>query len=79
MEIKLIEVTPEELKMIINKREAEAREVAAQERFEKVKTLLAEIEELGYSVRLPEIGGKYVSAHCPWVWDKEIFLRKKAR
>lgn len=78
MEIKLIELTPEEVKMIVNKREAEAREVAAQERFEKVKTLLAEIDELGYSVRLPEIGGKYVSAHRPWVWDKEISLHKRA-
>jgi hypothetical protein len=78
MDVTLIELTPEEVKMIVNKREAEAREVAAQERFEKVKVLLSEIDELGYAVRLPQIGGKYVSAHCPWVWDKEISLHKRA-
>ena len=76
MEIKLVEVTPEEMKMIIDKREAEAREVAAQERFEKVKALLAEIEELGYSVYLPEIGGKYVRAHYPWVSPNKVHLYK---
>ena len=77
MEVKLIELTPEEVQMIVNKREAEAREVAAQERFEKIKALLSEIDELGYAVRLSEIGGKYVRAHCPWVYQNDIHLRKR--
>lgn len=77
MDVTLIEVTPEEVKMIVNKREAEARESAAQERFEKVKVLLSEIEELGYSVYLPEIGGKYVRAHYPWVSPDKVHLDKR--
>jgi hypothetical protein len=77
MEVTLIELTPEEVKMLVNKREMEARESAAQERLEKIKLLLSEIEELGYTVRLPEIGGKYVRAHCPWVYSNGIRLHKR--
>jgi hypothetical protein len=77
MEVKLIEITPEELTMLIEKREQDARAENARELFKEVKRLIAEIEGLGFQVRMPEIGGKYVAKHCPRASSTVIYLSKK--
>jgi hypothetical protein len=76
MEMTLIEITEEELKALIEKREAEARRKIAEEILEEIKDNLVELKELGYNVRLPKIGGKYISSHNPLVSSTNIHLSK---
>ena len=76
MEIELIEITEEELKEIIKKREAEAKQKIAEEIFEEIKDNLVELKRLGYNLRLPTVGGKYVPIHNPLVSSTNIHLSK---
>lgn len=71
------EITAEEWKMIAEKREKEAREIAAKELFAKIKSDLETLAQLGFEIRLPEIGGKYVSQYYPQVGPNNINLAKK--
>jgi hypothetical protein len=76
MEIGLIEITEEELKELLEKREAEAKQKIAEEIFEEIKDNLVELKRLGYNLRLPTIGGKYVPIHNPLVSSMNIHLSK---
>lgn len=71
------EITAEEWKMIAEKREKEAREIAAQELFAHIKSDLETLAQFGFEIRLPEIGGKYVPYHCQRVSANDIALGKK--
>lgn len=71
------EITAEEWKMIAEKREKEAKEIAAQELFAKIQSDFETLEQLGFEIRLLEIGGKYVPYHCQKVNANDIGLAKK--
>jgi hypothetical protein len=71
------EISAEEWKMIAEKREKEAKEIAAQELFAKIQSDLETLAQLGFEIRLPEIGGRYVAYHCPRVSPDEMRLAKK--
>ena len=71
------EITAEEWKMIAEKREKEAKEIAAKELFVKIQSDLETLAQLGFEIRLPEIGGKYVAYHHPRVIPNEMSLAKK--
>jgi hypothetical protein len=71
------EITAEEWKMIAEKREKEAKEIAAKELFAKIQSDLETLAQLGFEIRLPEIGGKYVPYHCQRVSANDIALGKK--
>jgi hypothetical protein len=71
------EVTAEEWKMIAEKREKEAKEIAAKELLAQIKSELETLAQLGFEIRLPAIGGKYVSLYYPRVDPDEMSLAKK--
>ena len=71
------EITAEEWKMIAEKREKEAKEIAAKELFAKIQSDLETLAQLGFEIRLPDIGGRYVAYHCPRVNPNNINLEKK--
>lgn len=77
MEAFAIELTPEELALILKKREDEAKQVIAEELFAKVKEGIEALDKLGYWVQLPSIGGKYVPLHQPIVSAKRVELYKR--
>lgn len=76
METFAVELTSEELAIILKKREDEAKQVVAEELFEKIKEGIKALEELGYRMHLPHIGGKYVPLHSPTVYANLIRLYK---
>lgn len=72
------EISAEEWKMIAEKREKEAKEIAAQELFAKIQSDLETLDQLGFEIRLLEIGEKYVPYHCQRLNASDIGLEKKA-
>ena len=72
-----IELTEEEINKILAEREARAKREEAEALLEGVRELIKAIKDLGYSVRLNEIGGKYVYKHEPWVTCNELHLSKR--
>ena len=77
MEALAIELTPEELAIILKKREDEAKQIMAEELFAKVQEGIEALDKLGYRVQLPAIGGKYVHLHQPHVSAKRMELHKR--
>ena len=73
----VLEITAEELALILDRREKEARTTFANEKLDEIKELIIEINELGFDVRLPVIGGEYVRRHCPIVKADEVSLTMK--
>lgn len=65
MEITVVELTKEELDEIMAKRKKEEERLLALDLLDEIKERIAIINKLGYHVRLPEIGGSYVSRHRP--------------
>ena len=72
-----IELTEEEITKVLAERERKAKHEEAERLLDGVKELVKVINDLGYSVRIGEIGGKYVWKHEPWVECSELHLRKK--
>ena len=62
-----MEISKEEANLILKHRKETARKERIEELGNILITTLAEIEKLGGNVRLPGIGGKYVSYHHPSV------------
>ena len=73
----VMELTAEELSLILDKREKEARTTFANQKLDEIKELIIEINELGFEVRLPSIGGEYVYYHRPIVNANEVSLTIK--
>ena len=71
-QVELIELTPEELEIIMKKRERDARREQLKECESRLVSVLREIYDLGGAVRLPYIGRKYVSGHCPKVRPENV-------
>jgi hypothetical protein len=67
-----MEITKEEVELIIQHRKETARKDRINELGTIIRSALAEIEQLGGSVHLPAMGGKYVSYHTPAVRSKDI-------
>ena len=76
MEIEVMEVTAEEREAIHKMRVEKAKMVLAKKDFERIQILLDHLHQLGFSITLPEIGGKYVSMHHPIVKANNIILHK---
>ena len=74
LEVEVMEITEEEKNMIMKNRKDNARKAEMIECFAQVKELLTRIEQLGGTVCLPSIGGKYVSHHSPIVHSAKIRL-----
>ena len=62
-----MEISKEEVNLILKHRKETARKERIEELGATIISALEEIEKLGGSVRLPGIGGKYVSYHYPAV------------
>lgn len=69
-------LTEEEHAEIQRKRQEEENKNMALYLLDDVKKALAAINELGYKVRLPEIGGKYISRTEQEVNPKKLTLTK---
>lgn len=69
-------LTEEEYATVQQKRQEEENENMARYMLDEVKKALAAINELGYKVRLPEIGGGYVSRTEQEVNPKKLTLTK---
>lgn len=69
-------LTEEEYAQVQRKRQEEENKNMAQYMLGDIKKALAAINELGYKVRLPEIGGKYVSRTEQEVDPKRLMLTK---
>ena len=67
-----LEITKEEVELVIQHRKETARKDRINELGDIIRSALAEIEQLGGSVHLPTIGGKYVSIHSPVVRSNNI-------
>lgn len=76
LKVEVMEITEEEKNMVLRRRKDNARKAEMDECFAQVKELLARIDQLGGSVRLPSIGGKYVAHHSPAVHSTNISLLK---
>lgn len=76
LKVEVMEITEEEKNMVLKKRQDNARLAEMNECFTQVKELLARIEQLGGTVHLPSIGGKYVCHHSPIVRSAEVKLWK---
>ena len=76
LKVEVMEITEEEKNMVLKKRKDDARKAEMNECFAQVKELLARIEQLGGTVQLPSIGGKYVAHHWPTVRSTNISLWK---
>jgi hypothetical protein len=70
----IIELTQEELEIILKKREKEAKHEAAEKVLAKLKEDIKALEKLGYYPRIGRIGGKYVPSHCPRVTTSELSI-----
>jgi predicted SprT family Zn-dependent metalloprotease len=69
-------LTEEEYAAVQQKRQEEENENKARYMLDDVKKALAAINELGYKVRLPEIGGRYISRTEQEVNPKKLTLTK---
>ena len=69
-------LTEEEHAEIQRKRQEEENKNMARYMLDDVKKTLAAINQLGYKVRLPEIGGKYISRTEQEVNPKKLMLTK---
>lgn len=76
LEVEVMEITEEEKNMIVKKRKEDARKAELDECFTQVKELLARIEQLGGTIYLPSIGGKYIAYHSPTVRSTNVGLWK---
>ena len=65
--IETMEVTSEEFNMIVKHRTEKLRKEMLDDCKERLIDVLKEIDMLGGSVKLPYIGGKYVTGHHPKV------------
>ena len=74
LKVEVMEITEEEKNMVLKKRKDDARKAEMSECFAQVKELLARIEQLGGTVQLPSIGGKYVCHHSPTVHSTNVSL-----
>jgi hypothetical protein len=74
MELAILELTKEEVEKIMKERELKARQENIEGLFEELKDALRKIRELGGSISLPMIGGKYVPAHWPSVGAYNVTL-----
>ena len=72
--IVIVELTEEEVEMILKKREKETKHAEATRLLEEIKTNLKAIEALGYKVRGTEIGGGYVTKMKPQVCGGSLQL-----
>lgn len=73
----VMELTAEEKELIMKNREKAAREVQGAKLFRELKAKMKELEDLGFEIELPGIGGKYVSYHHPIARSTNITLDKK--
>lgn len=69
-------LTEEEYAKVQRKRQEEENENMARHMLDDVKKALAAINELGYKVRLPEIGGVYVPRTKQEVRPNGLMLTK---
>lgn len=76
LKVEVMEITEEEKNLVLRRRKDNARKAEMEECFTQVKELLARIEQLGGTVQLPSIGGKYVAHHWPIVHSTNISLWK---
>jgi hypothetical protein len=67
-----MEITKEEVELIIQHRKETARKERINELGDIIRSALDEIEQLGGSVHLPAIGGKYEYHRCPVVCSRTI-------
>lgn len=67
--IEVMEITPEEKEKIVRDRVEKERKEEIRECFVTLNNCLSRIRELGGSVYLPAIGGKYISRHFPRVCE----------
>ena len=70
----IIELTQEELEIILKKREKEAKQEAAEKVLAKLKEDIKALEKLGYYPHIGGIGGKYVPFHRPRVTASELSI-----
>ena len=75
MDIIAMEVTKEEMEKILRDRVEAARNAELDECGAIIRRALHRIYELGGSVILPSVGGKYVSLHNPIVRENNISVR----
>lgn len=74
LKVEVMEITEEEKNMVLRKRKDDARKAEMDECFAQIKASLARIEQLGGTVCLPSIGGKYVCHHSPTVRSTNVSL-----
>lgn len=70
----IIELTQEELEIILKKREKEAKQEAAEKILAKLKEDIKTLEKLGYYPHIGRIGGKYVPSYRPRVTTSELSI-----
>lgn len=75
----VMELTAEEKELVMKNREKAAREAQGAKLFKELKAKMKELEDLGFEIELPSIGGKYVSYHHPVACSTNITLSKKWR
>ena len=73
-EIVITTLSPAEVELINNHRAETARRTRIDELAKALRSTLQEIKELGGSVDLPTIGGKYVYRHNPRVTAQDIIV-----
>lgn len=73
----IIELTQEELNHIVERRELQKKEKIAEDTFTAIKEDIELLNELGYRIELPSVGGKYVRYHTPIVRSDDMSLHKK--
>lgn len=73
----VMELTAEEKELVMKNREKVAREAQGAKLFRELKAKMKELEDLGFEIELPGIGGKYVSYHSPTARHNNITLSKK--
>ena len=72
--IEIMEVSKEEMELILRDRAERARKAEIEECAKELKRLIARIRELKGKIYLPSIGGKYVSYHSPMVTENNISI-----
>lgn len=78
-EINILQVSKEEMEMVLRAREENARVAELIGLRETLHSTLNRINQLGGRVELPSIGGKYVSYHTPRVTANEVKVVYKYR
>lgn len=71
-EINILQVTKEEMEMVLKAREENARVAELTELRETLMTTIARINQLGGRVEMPSIGGRYVPYHTPVVTTNTV-------